>query len=88
MKGGGTAKALESMMQEFGVQVCGTGVIVATQEPRVKRVQEYYTADDTRHRRRRSRFCGFRPPTGSRQKADLFSLQSITRKCMIYKCGA
>ncbi len=41
MKGGGTAKALESMMQEFGVQVCGTGVIVATQEPRVKRVQEY-----------------------------------------------
>jgi len=41
MKGGGTAKALASMMQEFDVQVCGTGVIVATQEPRLKRVQDY-----------------------------------------------
>lgn len=41
MKGGGTIKALNSMLQEFGVSVCGTGVIMATQEPAQKRVSEY-----------------------------------------------
>lgn len=41
MKGGGTLKALASMLREFGVSVCGTGVILATQEPVQKRAGEY-----------------------------------------------
>ena len=41
MKGGGTAKALCSMLKEFNVEVAGIGVIMATQEPKTKRVQEY-----------------------------------------------
>ncbi len=41
MKGGGTSKALCSMMKEFGVEVAGIGVIMATQEPRMKRVKEF-----------------------------------------------
>lgn len=41
MKGGGTLKALASMLQEFGVSVCGMGVIMATQEPAQKRSGEY-----------------------------------------------
>jgi len=41
MKGGGSARALENMMQEFGVAVAGVGVIVATREPAQKRVKEY-----------------------------------------------
>ncbi len=41
MKGGGTARALCSMMQEFSVEVAGIGVIMATQEPQLKRVKDY-----------------------------------------------
>lgn len=41
MKGGGTIKALYAMMQEFNVAVCGTGVIMATQSPALKRVHQY-----------------------------------------------
>ncbi len=41
MKGGGTAKALHDMMQEFSVSVCGMGVIMATEEPQLKRITNY-----------------------------------------------
>ncbi len=41
MKGGGTLKALSSMMREFGVEVAGAGVIMATREPRMKRIKDY-----------------------------------------------
>lgn len=41
MKGGGTMKALCAMMQEFGVNVQGMGIILATSEPKVKRVNDY-----------------------------------------------
>lgn len=41
MKGGGTAKALCAMMEEFSVQVVGIGVIIAKTEPVLKRVSNY-----------------------------------------------
>ncbi|MDL2235679.1 pur operon repressor [Christensenellaceae bacterium OttesenSCG-928-L17] len=41
MKGGGTAKALCAMMEEFRVEVCGIGVIISKREPKLKRVREY-----------------------------------------------
>lgn len=41
MKGGGTAKAICSMLQEFSVTVAGIGVIMATEEPKEKRVRDY-----------------------------------------------
>lgn len=41
MKGGGTAKALCAMMEEFHVEVCGIGVIMATQEPKNKSIHSY-----------------------------------------------
>lgn len=43
MKGGGTAKGMQELMQEFGAQVVGTGVVVSTKEPREKLVQDYYS---------------------------------------------
>ena len=41
MKGGGTAKALCAMMEEFNVEVCGIGVIISKREPALKRVSDY-----------------------------------------------
>ncbi|MBR3504566.1 MAG: pur operon repressor [Clostridia bacterium] len=38
MKGGGTLRGMHDLMKEFDVEVVGTGVIIATAEPRKKRV--------------------------------------------------
>jgi purine operon repressor len=41
MKGGGTARGMVDLVGEFGARVVGVGVVVATSEPVVKRVQGY-----------------------------------------------
>lgn len=41
MKGGGTARALSAMMEEFHVEVCGIGVIIARVDPPVKIIPSY-----------------------------------------------
>lgn len=41
MKAGGTAKGIHELMAEFGAQVMGTGVFIATVEPGRKLVQNY-----------------------------------------------
>ena len=38
MKGGGTLRGMHDLMKEFDVEVIGTGVVIATAEPRKKRV--------------------------------------------------
>ncbi|MDD2497237.1 MAG: pur operon repressor [Desulfitobacteriaceae bacterium] len=43
MKGGGTAKGMQELMEEFNAPVIGTGVVVATREPCEKLVQNYYS---------------------------------------------
>ena len=55
MKGGGTAKGLIDLMQEFNVQVVGTAMVMATSEPKNKLVSEYRSlmtlrgVDETAH---------------------------------------
>ena len=41
MKGGGTANGVRQLMEEFGASLVGVGVLIATGEPREKKVQEY-----------------------------------------------
>lgn len=41
MKAGGTAKGMWDLMNEFNAEVVGTGVVVATQEPAAKLVDNY-----------------------------------------------
>ncbi|MDL2217979.1 pur operon repressor [Christensenellaceae bacterium OttesenSCG-928-M15] len=41
MKGGGTMRAMCSMMEEFGVHVCGIGAIISCHEPLHKSITEY-----------------------------------------------
>jgi HTH-type transcriptional regulator, purine operon repressor len=41
MKGGGTAKGIYDMMQEFNVEVIGTAVVIETKEPTEKLVDNY-----------------------------------------------
>lgn len=43
MKGGGTAKGVLELMKEFNVQVVGTGVLISTDEPKTKLVEDYYS---------------------------------------------
>ena len=38
MKGGGTLRGMHDLMREFDVEVVGTGVVIATAEPHLKRV--------------------------------------------------
>ncbi len=38
MKGGGTLRGMHDLMKEFDVEVVGTGVVIATAEPKKKRV--------------------------------------------------
>ena len=39
MKGGGTLQGMVDMMREFQAEVVGVGVMIATAEPRTKRVE-------------------------------------------------
>ena len=39
MKGGGTLRGMHDLMREFDVEVVGTGVVIATAEPHLKRVE-------------------------------------------------
>lgn len=41
MKGGGTAQGMCNLMKEFNAEVVGTGVVIATKEPRDKLVKDY-----------------------------------------------
>src|SRR5690606_22849526 len=41
MKAGGSARGLADLMNEFGAEVLGIGVLVATAEPHAKLVDEY-----------------------------------------------
>jgi len=41
MKGGGTANGVRQLMAEFGASLVGVGVLIATDQPREKKVQEY-----------------------------------------------
>ncbi|MEW6662684.1 MAG: pur operon repressor [Bacillota bacterium] len=41
MKGGGTARGVQDLMQEFQAQVVGTGVLVSTTEPAEKMVDNF-----------------------------------------------
>lgn len=41
MKGGGTAKAMQDLMEEFKAQVLGTGVLISTTDPSEKLVDNY-----------------------------------------------
>lgn len=41
MQAGGTARAAQDLLGDFGAQVVGVGVLVATREPRHKLVEEY-----------------------------------------------
>lgn len=43
MKAGGTARGMIDLAQEFGAEVVGVGVLVATAEPDKKLVDEYFT---------------------------------------------
>ena len=42
MKGGGSASGMREMLAELEVQTVGIGVLIATREPRKKRVEDYY----------------------------------------------
>jgi purine operon repressor len=41
MKGGGTAKGMIDLLGEFGVDIAGVGVMIATQQPEEKMVENY-----------------------------------------------
>jgi purine operon repressor len=41
MKAGGSARGLVDLMEEFGAEVLGIGVLIATEQPKRKLVQEY-----------------------------------------------
>ncbi|MGI6630517.1 MAG: pur operon repressor [Bacillota bacterium] len=41
MKGGGTAQGMLNLMKEFNAEVVGTGVMIATRDPREKLVKDY-----------------------------------------------
>lgn len=41
MKGGGTARGMINLMKEFNANVMGIGVVIATQEPEAKLVDDY-----------------------------------------------
>jgi len=41
MKGGGTIKGMMGLMNEFGVEVIGTGVFISTTVPKEKMVKNY-----------------------------------------------
>ncbi len=41
MKGGGTAKGMIDLLSEFGVDIAGIGVMIATQQPEKKMVENY-----------------------------------------------
>ncbi|NLL71149.1 MAG: pur operon repressor [Epulopiscium sp.] len=43
MKAGGTAKGIEDLMKEFESEVIGTGVVMATAEPKEKLIHNYHT---------------------------------------------
>lgn len=43
MKAGGTAKGLQELAQEVGAEVVGTGCLVATEQPQLKMVAEYFS---------------------------------------------
>ncbi len=42
MKGGGTAKGIADLLSEFDAEIVGTGVIIATEEPKKKLVDDFY----------------------------------------------
>jgi len=54
MKGGGTANGVRQLMAEFGAALIGVGVVIATEEPVEKKVQDYtslftlYEVDEAR----------------------------------------
>jgi purine operon repressor len=41
MKGGGTVKGMIQLLKEFNVEIAGTGVVIATRQPREKMVSDY-----------------------------------------------
>jgi purine operon repressor len=41
MKGGGTAKGIKELLKEFDVEIVGTGVVIATREPKDKLIADY-----------------------------------------------
>lgn len=41
MKAGGTARGIKDMMKEFNAEVVGTGVLISTQEPERKLIDDY-----------------------------------------------
>lgn len=43
MKGGGTAKGMHDMMNEFNAKVVGTAVVIETKEPEKKLIDNYYS---------------------------------------------
>lgn len=43
MQAGGTARAAQDLLSEFGAQVVGVGIVVATNEPQHKLVEDYST---------------------------------------------
>ncbi len=43
MKGGGTAKGMYDMMNEFNAKVVGTAVVIETKEPEKKLVDDYFS---------------------------------------------
>ena len=43
MKGGGTAKGMHDMMNEFNAEVVGTAVVIETKEPEKKLVDDYFS---------------------------------------------
>jgi purine operon repressor len=43
MRAGGTARGMHDLMAEFGAEVLGTGVLIATREPETKLVPDYFS---------------------------------------------
>ena len=41
MKGGGTAKGMQELLKEFHIEIVGTGVVIATREPKNKLIADY-----------------------------------------------
>lgn len=41
MKGGGTAKGLQELLKEFNIDIVGTGVVIATKDPKSKLIKNY-----------------------------------------------
>ncbi len=46
MKGGGTARGIINLMKEFNAKVLGIGVVVATKQPEIKLVDDYFSLID------------------------------------------